>query len=160
MPKSHKVGLLLSTFHNWRFQEIGFKKGIVDGTVFVSEEWCEVCRRQIHNIKRDDRIHGAFVLKYKEKPVIIRYFSHCTNRSPCLLQKSFSSCSSIAPLKSSEELHIEPLQISNGSPCIHVVRNMHKVRSNIDIFTMPKPKFTKDYQPMLIHAQYYLQYKF
>ena len=34
---------------------------------------------------------------------------------------------------------------------------MHEVSSNIEIFTMPKPKFTKDYQPMLVHAQYYLQ---
>ena len=40
MPKSHKV--LLSTFRNWRFQEIAFKMEIVDGTVFVSEVWCEV----------------------------------------------------------------------------------------------------------------------
>ena len=37
---------------------------------------------------------------------------------------------------------------------------MHEVSSNIEIFTMPKPKFTKDYQPMLVHAQYYLQDKF
>ena len=88
MPKSHKV--LLSTFRNWRFQEIGFKKEIVDGTVFVSEVWFFY-------------IWSDIVLKYKEKPVIIRYFSfsHYTNGSPCLLQKSFSSCSSIAPLKSS-----------------------------------------------------------
>ena len=40
------------------------------------------------------------------------------------------------------------------------IRNMHEVSSNIEIFTMPKPKFTKDDQPMLVHAQYYLRDKF
>ena len=60
MPKSHKV--LLSTFRNWRFQEIGFTKEIVDGKVFVSEVWCEVCRRQIHNIKRDDHNNSTVIL--------------------------------------------------------------------------------------------------
>ena len=43
---------------------------------------------------------------------------------------------------------------------VYIVRNMHEVSSNIEIFTMPKPKFTKDYQPMLVHAQYYFQDKF
>ena len=43
---------------------------------------------------------------------------------------------------------------------VFIATNMHEVNSNIEIFTMPKPKFTKDCQPMLIHTQYYLQDKF
>lgn len=54
---SHKV--LLSTFRNWRFDEIGFKKEVVDGTVFVRKVWCNVCRRHSGKIQRDRRIRGA-----------------------------------------------------------------------------------------------------
>lgn len=56
-PKSYKV--LLSTFKNWNFPEIGFKKEVIDHAVFVSEVYCKVCKRQSKNVLRDDRIRGA-----------------------------------------------------------------------------------------------------
>lgn len=51
----------LSTFNGWNFTDvIGYESVISDdGITYVTQVWCEVCRRQQNNIKTDGRVRGA-----------------------------------------------------------------------------------------------------
>ena len=106
MPKSHKV--LLSTFRNWRFQEIG------------PGNWDLKRRLRMEQFSYRRCSRSEIVLKYKEKTsynMLLFPLMHYTNRSPCLRQTTFPVTLFSLLSKAPEELHIEPLPISNGNPC-------------------------------------------